>query len=144
MGRELSFIVRYASQDYTESNMAMQMQGAFHPKFLVKMVRYRHEKGTYDENNHWVEGGLSKKNIWGRIKTGNKFSQFDEGESVRTEDGGTRFSDYRTLYVTDRFPLDRKDIIGFKGKYFNILQRSDESVFGFYKVLLEESEYWTP
>lgn len=124
--------------------MAMQMQAAFNSKMLTKLIHYRSEEGAYDDNNHWVEGKVKKKNIWGVIKTGNQFSQFDEGEALHADDGGARFSNYRTLYVTDKFPLETSDHIKFKGKFFNVLQRSDESVYGFYKVLLEESEMWKP
>lgn len=122
----------------------MQMQRAFHAKMLTKLIKYSVAEGVYDENNQWIQGRLKKSNIWGVIKTGNQFSQFDEGEALHAGDGGARFSNFRTLYVTDKYPLEKSDKIKFKGKYFNILQRSDESVYGFYKVLLEESEYWKP
>lgn len=102
------------------------------------------EEGSYDEENIWVEGRVTKKNIYGVIKSGNKFSQFEEGEAVHSEDGGTRFSQFKTLYVTDRFPIDRGDKIGYAGSYYNVLQRSEESVYGFFSVILEKSTEWKP
>ncbi len=108
------------------------------------MVRYRLDEGSYDENNQWVDGRLRKKNIWGVIKTGNKLSKSEEGEALHAEDGGERFSDYKTLYVTDRFPVLATDKIGFNGRYYNVLQRSNEAVFGFYSVTLERTVEWTP
>lgn len=124
--------------------MAMQMQRAFNKRMLTPMTRYSIEENTYDENNHVVEGRKKSSRIFGVLKAGNKFSQFEEGEALHSEDGGQRFSDYRTLYVTDRFPLDLDDKIGYKGKYYNILQRSDEEVYGFFSYILERSEEWTP
>lgn len=124
--------------------MAMQMQRAFNARMMTKLIRYSISDGTYDENNVWVEGRKKKNNIFGVIQAGNKFSQFEEGEAVHSEDGGTRYSDFRTLYVTDKFPINLGDKIDFKGVYYNVLQRSDEQVFGFYSVLLEKSEEWKP
>ena len=125
-------------------SMAMQMQRAFNSKMLTKLIKYTLAEGTYDENNHWVEGRLKKSNIWGVVQAGNKFSQFEEGEALHSEDSGIRFSDYKTLYVTDKFPILLTDKISFKGIYYNVLQRSDESVYGFYSVILEKSKEWKP
>lgn len=102
------------------------------------------EEGAYDGENIWVEGRVTKKNIYGVIKSGNKFSQFEEGEAVHSEDGGTRFSQFKTLYVTDRFPIDRGDKVGYAGNFYNVLQRSEESVYGFFSVILEKSTEWKP
>ena len=124
--------------------MAMQMQRAFNKRMLTKLTKYTVESSTYDENNHIVKGKVVSTQIWGVLKAGNKFSQFDEGEALHSEDGGQRFSDYRTLYATDKFPLSLGDKIGHNGKYYNILQRSDEVVFGFYSYILERSEEWAP
>ncbi|MCS5549909.1 MAG: hypothetical protein NZ811_00125 [Gammaproteobacteria bacterium] len=124
--------------------MAMQMQRAFNSRMLTKVIRYVIEEGTYDEENIWVEGRVTKKNIYGVIKSGNKFSQFEEGEAVHSEDGGTRFSQYKTLYVTDRFPIYRGDKVGYAGNFYNVLQRSEEAEYGFFSVLLEKSTEWKP
>jgi len=124
--------------------MAMQMQEAFDAQMLTAMTRYNIEEGSYDQNNHWVEGSKVSSEIYGVIKAGNKFSQFEEGEALRVEDGGSRFSDYRTLYVVDTYELNIGDKVGYAGKYFNILQRSDEEVYGFFSYILERSEEWQP
>lgn len=124
--------------------MAMQMQEAFDAQMLTPVIRYSISEGSYDNDNRWIQGSKKATTIYGVIKAGNKFSQFEEGEALHSEDGGQRFSDYRTLYVTDRYPIELKDKIGFSGKYFNVLQRSDEAVYGFYSVLLERSEEWQP
>ncbi len=124
--------------------MAMQMQRAFNSKMLTKLTKYTVGTGEYNDDNRWVEGSVTSSNIWGVIKTGNKFSQFEEGEALHSEDGGARYSDFRTLYVTKKFPVQKNDKIGYKGKYYNVLQRSDESEFGYYSVLLEKSEEWRP
>jgi len=124
--------------------MAMQMQRAFNSRMLSPLTLYSATAGSYDADNIWVEGTTTTQTIYGVIKTGNKFSRHEEGEALHSEDGGARYSDYRTLYITDKYPVEKEDKILFKGKYFNVLQRSDESVFGFYSVLLEKSEEWQP
>ena len=124
--------------------MAMQMQGAFNSRMLTKVVKYVIEEGSYDDENVWVEGRVTKSNIYGVIKSGNKFSQFEEDEALRVEDGGIRASQYKTLYVTDKYPIFEGDKIGYDGKYFNVIQRSEEAVYGFYSVILEKSKEWTP
>ncbi len=120
------------------------MQRAFNSRMLTKVIKYTIEEGSYNDENVWVEGQVTQSNIFGVIKSGNKFSQFEEGEAIHNEDGGSRFSQYKTLYVTDRFPIERDDKIGYSGYYYNVLQRSEESVYGFYSVILERSEDWTP
>lgn len=124
--------------------MTMQMQRAFNSKFLVKLIRYSASAGTFDGDNNWVEGKYTRSIIYGRVLAGNKFSQFEEGIAKIVEDGGTRSSDYRGLYVTDKFQLELEDKIGYKGKFFNVLQHSDESPFGFNSFILEKSENWKP
>jgi len=126
--------------------MAMQMQRAFNARMLTKLSLYvaPSPKGYYDDNNHWVKNSYTLTSIRGVIKAGNKFSQFDEGQAIKVEDGGTRVSDYRTLYVTDRYPVNIGDKLFLNGDYFNVLQRSDEETYGFYSVILEKSEGWTP
>tara|TARA_R110000851_G_scaffold308123_1_gene466912 strand:+ start:995 stop:1369 length:375 start_codon:yes stop_codon:yes gene_type:complete len=124
--------------------MAMQMQRAFNSRMLTKVIKYTIAEGAYDLENIWVEGTVTPSNIFGVIKSGNKFSQFEEGEALHSEDGGIRFSQYKTLYVTDKFPVDKGDKIGYAGNYYNVLQRSEESVYGFFSVILEKSTEWTP
>ena len=124
--------------------MAMQMQRAFNSRMLTKLIKYRVAEGYYSDENIWVEGRTVKKNIFGVLKTGNKFSQFEEGEALHSEDGGVRYSQYKTLYVTDKFPIEKEDKVGYKGKYYNVLQRSEEEVYGFYSVVLELSAEWNP
>lgn len=124
--------------------MAMNMSRAFNAKMMTRLTRYSVGAGYYDNNNDWVAGTTTSDTIFGVLKTGNKFSQMDEGEARQSEDGGTRFSDYKTLYVREQYVIDMSDKIEFKGKYYNVLQRSDESLFGFYSVLLEKSKEWTP
>ena len=144
MVKELCFIVRYALQVCTEYNMAMQMQKAFNSRMLTKLIKYTIAEGSYDDENTWVEGQITNSNIYGVIKSGNKFSQFEEGEALHSEDGGIRYSQYKTLYVTDKFPVDKKDKIGYLGNFYNVLQRSEESVYGFFSVILEKSKGWKP
>lgn len=124
--------------------MPLQMQRAFNSKMLYKITRHVLSGGGYDENNHWVEGTYTPTKVFGVFKTGNQFSQFDEGEALHSEDGGVRYSNFKTLYVTDKFLILKTDKFEYKGKYFNVLQRSDESIHGFYSALVEESEIWKP
>jgi hypothetical protein len=124
--------------------MAMQMQRAFNAKMLTRVQHYTVAEGSYDENNNWIAGGTVKKNIFAVIKAGNKFSQFEEGEAVHNEVGGIRTSLYRSLYVKDKYKLSIGDKVGVKGVYYNILQTSDESVYGFHSYLVEKSKTWRP
>jgi len=120
------------------------MKRALNAKMLSKLTRYIIKPGAYDADNNWVAGRTIPTIVWGVIKAGNKFSQFEEGDALRPEDGGARFSRYRSLYITDKFTIDIGDKIGFKGKYYNILQQSDEGVYGFNSYIVEKSEDWTP
>ena len=120
------------------------MQRAFHHRMLTKLTLYRRMPGEYNEDNEWVPGKIKKSYVWGVIKAGNKFSQFEEGIAKHAEDGGKRFSDYRSLYITDKFPIYTDDIIRFKGKYYLVLQHSDEEVYGFNSWIIEKSEDWKP
>ena len=120
------------------------MQRAFNSRMLTKLSRYQVFKGSRNEFNEWVQGRVIKSKVFGVIKAGNKFSQFEEGEAVHTDDGGQRFSDYRTLYVTKKNAVNSGDKIGFKGKFYNVLQLSDEDEYGFWSYILEKSEDWKP
>ena len=124
--------------------MTMQMNRAFNSKMMTMITKYTIGVGSYDSTNNWTEGSQIVSQIFGVIKAGNKFSQFEEGQALHAEDGGARYSDYRTLYVTNANLVELGDKLGFAGKYFNVLQRSDESIFGFYSVIIEESTEWTP
>ena len=122
----------------------MQMQRAFNARMLTKMFKYSIESGTFDEFNNFVEGRSVKSTVFGVIVAGNKFSQFEEGIAVNNEDGGIRFSDYRSIYIIDKYNLVIGDKILFKGKYYNILQESDEDIYGFKSFIAEKSENWKP
>jgi len=124
--------------------MAMNMKGAFNSRMTTKLIRHSIEEGHYDENNDWIEGRKTKVNVWGVFTRGNRFSQFDEGIAVQNMDGGIRLSNYRSLYMQGKYTLKIGDKIEHKGKYYNVLQQSDESEFNFNGYLLEESENWKP
>lgn len=124
--------------------MTMQMQRAFNAKMLSPMSLSTIAVGSYDADNNWIEGAKITSTVWGVITAGNKFSQFDEGISLHSEDGGARYSNYRNLYIMDRYTVQPEDKISFRGAYYNILQESDEQVYGFSSYILEKSEDDTP
>ncbi len=124
--------------------MAMQMQRAFNARFLVSLTTYIEAAGSYDDDNDWIPGSLTINPIKGRVTAGNKFSQFGKGLAIHNEDGGIRTSDYRTLYITDKYVLNIGNIVSYKGVYYNIVQQSDEEQFGFTSYLLEMSKNWSP
>lgn len=124
--------------------MAMQMHRAFNAKFLTKMQLYRVSDGSYNDFNEWVEGSNKSSNIFGVLKAGNKFSQFEEGEAIHNEVGGIRTSNFRSLYVVKKYSLEVSDKIGIKGVYYNVIQTSDESVYGFHSYIVEKSKTWSP
>lgn len=124
--------------------MAMQMHRAFSALMLSPLYRYTVAAGSFDADNNWVDGSTVATTIYGVVKAGNKFSQFEEGIAIQSEDGGVRHSDYRSLYCKDTFPVELGDKIEFKGAYYNVLQKSDEDVYGFNSFILEKSENWTP
>jgi hypothetical protein len=78
------------------------------------------------------------------IKSGNKFSQFDEGVALKATAGGERFSDYKTLFISDRYDLTPGDKVGFGSNYYNVLQMSDESVYDFKGFIIEKDKNWSP
>jgi len=121
------------------------MGEAFDSEFLVDFTRHFSNSGTYGTDNDWVPGSFSTKPQKGRITAGNKFSQFEEGMAIHNEDGGKRISDYRSLYIkTTEYTIVIGDVIEYRGTYYNTLQQSDESQYGFDSFLLEKSENWTP
>jgi len=118
------------------------MQRAFNARMLSKVKHYTIGEGHYNDDNDWVEGTVTSRNVFGVIKAGNKFSQFDEGISIHSDEGGHRTSDYRTLYVIDKYSIDIGDKIRFKDTNFNIIQQSDESVYGFNSFIIEKDKNW--
>ena len=124
--------------------MAMQMQRAFDPLFLTKVNLYSYSVGAYNEHNQWVEGTYTPSLIIGVLKTGNQLSRFEEGEALINTDGGARYSEYRTLYLTNKFYVQVEDKVEYLGKYYNVLRKSDEDVYGYYSVLLEKTLTWEP
>ena len=124
--------------------MAMKQTRAFNARMMSRMLHYRQEPGSYDLYNDWIEGKVTETPIMGVIQSGNKFSQFEEGIAVVSEDGGTRTSDYRSLYVHSRLGLELGDKIKYNNVYYNLLQQSDEATFGYDSFLLEKSKNWEP
>lgn len=126
--------------------MTMNMGRAFNSKMEAKMVRKVHTAGYYDANNIWVAGTpLPDEVFFGVITSGNKYSQFDEGISIKTTEGGERKPDWRLLYVKDRWPiLQFEDVVYFRNTYYKILQQSDEKIFGFQSYLIEKLKHYAP
>jgi len=124
--------------------MAMNMRRAFNARMLTKLDRYFVSVGEYDEFNEWQAGKDTKSTIHGVIMSGNRFSQFGRGIALKATAGGERFSDYKSLYISDAFTLELGDKIGYKGKFYNILQESEEDTYGFRGFLIEKSKDWEP
>lgn len=124
--------------------MAMQMQRAFNPRMLTAMKWYIPSSEAYDENNNWIEGPPTCKKLLGRLTVGNKFSQLEEGTSVAALPGGERTRDYKTLYCSDKYKVEVEHTLGFQGKYYRVLQMSNEDTFGFRSWLIEEYKNWSP
>jgi hypothetical protein len=124
--------------------MTMQMQRAFSSRMQTPLTLHKVNEGSYDDDNNWVQGSKKTTSIFGVITAGNKFSQFDEGISLHSEDGGARYSNYRNLYVKDKYQVSRGDKVSFRDAYYNVLQESDEQIFGFSSFILEKSEDGTP
>ena len=124
--------------------MTMQMQRAFNSRMVAPITLYSVVEGSYDPENNWVPGTKTPTTVYGVITAGNKFSQFDEGISLHPEDGGARYSNYRNLYLKDAYTVELNDKLSFRGAYYNVLQVSDEQIFGFSSYILEKSEEDTP
>lgn len=124
--------------------MAMNMGRAFNAKMMVKLTHYYILEGEYDQNNNWVPGKAKAGYVWGVITSGNKFSQFEEGQAVINTESGIRNSNYKQLWVRDKYNLSLNDKVGSKGKFFNLLQYTDETLFGFQGFLVEEAKNWSP
>ena len=124
--------------------MAMSLRRAFNKRMMSPLTRYIVPAGYYDDTNEYIIPSPTAEVIWGVITVGNKFSQFDVGIALKATEGGERFSDFRTLYVTDKYFIDIKDKIGYAHEYFNVIQMSPEDTFGFRGYLLEKDKTWTP
>jgi hypothetical protein len=124
--------------------MAMNMRRAFNYRMLTDVTKYEQLVGSFDANNTWIDGALVVTIITGVLKSGNKFSQFEEAIALHNEDGGIRHSNYKHLTMSELFNLEVTDKVGYKGLYYNVLQKSDEDEFGFTGYILEKSENWTP
>lgn len=121
------------------------MRRAFNARMLTKMIRYNELEGYFDEHNNYVTGKHLVSTFHGRLIAGNKFSQFDEGIARLATESGERFSNYRGLYVSDRYPaLKMNDKVKFQNDYYNVLQQSDENIFGFHSYILEEPKQFVP
>ena len=120
--------------------MTMNMKRAFSSRMQAPMTLSTVSAGSYDDNNDYVPGARVASTIYGVIVAGNKFSQFDEGISLHSMDGGARYSNYRNLYVQERWTVNVGDKISFRGALYNVLQESDEQVFGFSSFILEKSD----
>ena len=126
------------------SSMTMSMVRAFGKMMLTELSKVTVEPGYYDDKNDYIRGSSVESPIYGVLLAGNRFSQFDEGIALKPTEGGDRFSDYRSLYVQKKYMLNVGDKVGYLGSYFNVLQMSDESHFGFRSYILEASNGWTP
>lgn len=125
--------------------MTMNMGRAFNAKFMTRITLYVIAKGSHNENNDWTEGSVKAKYIRVVLTSGNKFSQFDEGVSLHNLDSGKRFSDYRQIYVKAHYGVKPGDKFGYRGKFYNILQNTDEEEFGFHGFMIEQNDKgWTP
>ncbi len=120
--------------------MTMSMRRAFNSRMEARIVRKVSTTGSYDADNVWMPGPLLPDEVfYGVITAGNKYSQLEEGISVKTTEGGERNPDWRMLYVKNRWPiLELADIIYFRSTYYKILQHSDEDVFDFHSYIIEK------
>jgi len=120
--------------------MTMNLRRAFSSRMQTPLTLYVVTAGSYDSNNDYIPGAKTASTIYGVIVAGNKFSQFDEGISLHSMDGGARYSNYRNLYVMDKYKVSVGDKMSFRGAYYNVLQESDEQIFGFSSFILEKSD----
>ena len=124
--------------------MTMQMTEAFDADMLTRLTKYTISAGSYDANNDWVEGSQVVSTIFGVIIAGNKFSQLEEGISVDAMPGGERLRDYISMSCIDKYKLDHGDMASYKGKYYRVIQMSDEDTYGYREYLLEKDKNWSP
>jgi hypothetical protein len=119
--------------------MAIQMNRAFNSRMATKVTLYKQAAGSYDDNNKWIDGAVKVNTAYVVIKDD------PEGESILNENGGVRTSDYRRIsFPIKRVNIETSDKIGYQGKYFNVLRSKKNDTFGIRRMLIEESENWTP
>lgn len=122
----------------------MNLSRAFNAMMLSKLTRYQEKAGSYDDNNVYIDGITTVTTFVGVIKTGNKFSRFTEGIALQAMSGGERYSDYKSLYVTDKNLVFVGDKVGWNSKFYDVIQMSDETPFNFRGFILEELKNWVP
>ncbi len=121
--------------------MAMSMHSAFNSLMLTELTLVKKGvSGSYDANNDWIPDVAVESSFFGVITSGNKFSQFDKGIGLNAEDGGFRYSDYKTLYVKDTVDIEIGDIVKYRNKTYRTLQQSEENTYGFNSFILEKKE----
>ena len=119
------------------------MARAFNSRMESKCISYVATKGRFDNTNTWIPGGYQTKVFYAVVQAGNQYSQFDEGIARHALESGNRLSDYRNIYVKDKWPeLKMDDRIMFRNTYYNILQKSDEAVFGFHSYIIEKDKHF--
>lgn len=116
------------------------MHAAFNSLMLTEMTLIGNESGYYDDNNDWIPNAVVESNFFGVITSGNKFSQFDKGISLNAENGGFRYSDYKTLYVKDTTDIEIGDSVRYRSKVYRIIQQSEENTYGFNSFIIEKKE----
>lgn len=124
--------------------MTMNMKRAFNSKMKSRLTHYSISDGYHDDDNDWIPGKAKAGYVFGVVTSGNKFSQFEEGQAIINTESGIRKSDYKQLWIEDKYGIAIDDKIGTKGKFYNILQHTDETVFGFQGFLIEEAKNWSP
>ena len=124
--------------------MAMNMRRAFSSKFLTSLTWYVVGKGYYDINNDWIKGTSSETVVRGVMRPMTDLSNMGEGIQLYSEDGGARYGDFMTLYVTANYQIEVGDKLGYKGKYYNILEKGDKDNFGYLSYTMEHSKEWRP
>ena len=124
--------------------MAMNMRKAFSSRFNSPVTWYNLHKGHYDEYNNWIEGGQDTYEIRAVVREGNRQTQMDDGIGLKPTDGGERYGDYMTMYVLNKYPLQVKDKMKYKDKYYNIIRMSDMDTYGYRSYLMEKTKTWSP
>ncbi len=118
------------------------MGRAFHPQMLVPLKVISTTSGYYNEDNDYIEGKKSERGIRGVLRNGNRFSQFEESISRSATAAGERFPDYRTLFLRESIfgELLMDDHVIYKCVTYNVLQKGDETHFGFSSYMLERDQ----
>lgn len=124
--------------------MTMSLRRAFNRRMFSRVTLYSISKGSYNELNEWIEGSVSSKYAHVVLSSGNKFSQFDEGTSVSNMDSGLRIADYRQVYIRVKAGAKIGDKFGHQGEFYNILQNTNEEVYGFHGFMIEKDKKWRP